>query len=295
MLTRSYRGLAVDADMTAPAERMVELARQPELRRIMGAAAREKIAREFNIHDTIDNLRRIIGLAGAVNTEEETPHCGAPRCWDHLRARQPLRLYAGDVPSMAEYDGWIGLSLTNEDHRHLRHDITLPVPLPDNSVDSFQAEDVLEHITYDRLGPVIDEIFRILKPGGLFRLSVPDYGCDVLRQRSELDLSGEPVFDPGGNGTPAKPGHVWFPRIENVYRLLERSLFHSKGHIDFLHYWNMDNLTHVTRPIDYTKGFVHRTPDFDQRVKHPYRPMSMVVDLIKEESAQADPKNCSRL
>ena len=37
----------------------------------------------------------------------------------------------------------------------------------------------------------------------------------------------------------------------------------------------------VTHPIDYSIGHVMRTPDHDERVKNPYRPMSLVVDCIK--------------
>jgi SAM-dependent methyltransferase len=46
------------------------------------------------------------------------------------------------------------------------------VGLPDNSFDACICLDVLEHIGEDSL--VLDEIFRILKPGGLFLFSVPE-------------------------------------------------------------------------------------------------------------------------
>ena len=192
-----------------------------------------------------------------------------------------IKLYAGDVPAQPVYAGWIGLSLTQHDDRHIIHDITNPLPFQNDSIDAFQAEDVLEHIPYSRLVPVINEIFRVLKTGALFRLSVPDYGCDVLRERSVKDAHGNIVFDPGGGGTPEDPGHVWFPRIENVYRLLEKTRFCSEGTMSFLHYWDMNRPTFVAKPIDYSKGIVRRTPDFDERVKNPYRPMSLVVDLYK--------------
>lgn len=199
-----------------------------------------------------------------------------------INLNRPLKLYAGDVPEMAEYTGWIGLSLTQHNDRHIQHDITCPLPFPENSVDAFQAEDVIEHIQYDMLVPVINEIYRVLKPGALFRLSVPDYGCDVLRDRSLKDAEGNIIFDPGGGGTLWNPGHVWFPDIEKVYRLLEKTNFYSHGTMDFLHYWNVRRPDFVVRQIDYSKGIVRGTPDFDDRVKSPYRPMSIVVDLYKK-------------
>ena len=37
----------------------------------------------------------------------------------------------------------------------------------------------------------------------------------------------------------------------------------------------------ITKTIDYSIGHVMRTPDHDERVQNPFRPMSIVVDCIK--------------
>ena len=203
--------------------------------------------------------------------------------WEIVRDKTTIRLYAGDVPIRDEYKGLIGLSLTKNDNIHLKHDITQPFPLEDEMVDSFQAEDVFEHIPLEKLPLVIDEIYRVLKPGGLFRLSVPDYGCDVLYNRSVKDDKGNTIFDAGGGGTLKNPGHVWFPMVDSVVRLLMETNFQKMGKIELLHYYNM-NGSFVVKPIDYSKGHVTRTPDFDERVENPYRPMSLVVDLTKGEN-----------
>lgn len=204
-----------------------------------------------------------------------------PPEWPHLQRLEPLKLYAGDIPDMPEYDGFTGLSISRSDRRHILHDITCPFPLRDSSVDIFQAEDVFEHIPHAGITEIVNEIYRILKPGGLFRLSVPDYRCDVLAERSVRDARGNIVFDPGGGGTPDKPGHLWFPVIENVRPLLGSSKFAEGGSIDYLHYYEPDG-SFVMKPIDYSRGHVSRTPDFDERVQSPPRPMSMVVDLVRQ-------------
>ncbi len=212
--------------------------------------------------------------------EPAAPNRCLPGSWGFLLRHPPVRLYAGDVPAMKEYDGWVGLSITHGDDRHILHDITMPLPLPDDCVDGFQAEDVFEHILYSSLPPVLDEIFRVLKPGTLFRLSVPDYRCDLLVDRSMKDAQGHIVFDPLGGGTPENPGHLWFPRYETVRTLLDGSPFARQGTITFLHCYRADGAP-VTNPIDYSRGHVLRTPDFDERVRQPYRPLSLVVDLVK--------------
>ena len=38
---------------------------------------------------------------------------------------------------------------------------------------------------------------------------------------------------------------------------------------------------YITNKIDYSLGYISRTPDNDDRVKNPYRPMSIVVDCYK--------------
>ena len=246
----------------------------------------------YNLDPHLDRLAAHIRsrAAEAAPQHETAVPASAPgkARWEQVAARSPVRLYAGDVHDLPEYLGWTGLSLTQENDRHMRQDMTEPLPFPDNSVDAFQSEDVFEHIAYDRLIPVLNELHRVLKPGALFRLSVPDYRCDVLYNRSVKDAHGNLLFDPIGGGTPENPGHVWFPRYENVRSLLEASRFGSDGTITFLHYYEPGGKG-ITRAIDYSKGHVQRTPDFDPRVQTPYRPMSLVVDLTKA-SAPSKPQ-----
>ncbi|WP_082970839.1 methyltransferase domain-containing protein [Mycobacterium sp. E3298] len=211
--------------------------------------------------------------------------------FSELSSLSVVNLYAGDLPDMPEYRArqQVGLSLTQEGKWHIRHDVSKPLPIPDEFVDTYQSEDVFEHIEYSKLPDTISEIYRILKKGGLFRLSLPDYRCDVLYDRSVKDAMGNILFDPFGGGAykrrPAifgkkkvvRGGHVWFPKFENVSRLLKDTKFSS---VEFLHYYDENGTPH-TKYIDYSKGFVKRTPDNDDRVSHPFRPMSIVVDCVK--------------
>ncbi len=176
------------------------------------------------------------------------------------------------------------LSLNKSNSTHLLHDLANDLPLPDNCVDVFQTEDVLEHRPYDSLVEILNEIYRVLKPGGLCRISMPDYRCDVLYHRSVKDSDGRVIFDPQGggqfvNGKVINGGHLWFPDLENVTVLLSKTLFNKKNKVNFLHYYTEKES--ITKPIDYSVCYVRRTPDHDGRVSNPYRAMSIVVDLIK--------------
>lgn len=199
-----------------------------------------------------------------------------------MSKREKIFLYAGDVPEMQQYNQYVGLSLTQSNKNHIKHNVIEKYPLKDNSIDRYQSEDVFEHINYEQLPEVINEIYRVLKKDGFFRLCLPDYGCDLIYERSQKNEKGEVIFDPVGGGKfvggkVINGGHVWFPTYKNVRELLEKTNFKN---ITFLHYYD-ENKKGTTNKIDYSKGFVKRTPDNDDRVKNPYRPLSLVVDCIK--------------
>lgn len=200
-----------------------------------------------------------------------------------------IYLYLGDMPiQRREYTkkNFIGLSLHQDNLYHIKHNINNDFPLKENSVDIVQSEDVTEHIEYSNLPQIINNIYKILKPGGLFRLSMPDYNCDILYNRSLKDDYNNIIFDSGGGGNydsinkkVINGGHLWFPTYKNVKSVLNSTKFKNKN-IKYLHYYDENN-NPVTNPIDYSKGFISRTPDFDHRVKNPYRPMSIIVDCYK--------------
>lgn len=202
---------------------------------------------------------------------------------------KPIYLYLGDLPGqrvISTGKNFIGLSLSQDNNAHIKHDATYPFDLLDNMVDIVQSEDVMEHIEYAKLTDSINEIYRILKPGGLFRLSLPSYECDVLYNRSMKDANGNIIFDSGGGGSydyvnkkVIGGGHVWFPTYASVSQLLQTTRF-SDNQTNFLHYYDLENKP-VIKNIDYSLGFISRTPDNDKRVQSPRRPMSLVVDCYK--------------
>ena len=209
--------------------------------------------------------------------------------FEDIKENSEIYLYLGDMPDnrpKLNIKKFIGLSLTNSNENHIKHDVRNNIPLDDNTVDIIQSEDVMEHIEYNLLKDVINEMYRVLKKDGLFRLSMPDYNCDVLDNRSKKDKNNEIYFDPGGGGKydveskkVINGGHVWFPKYNLVENLLDSTNF-EKHNIKFLHYYDEFNEP-VMKDIDYSLGYIARTPDNDIRVKNPKRPMSIVIDCYK--------------
>ena len=62
-------------------------------------------------------------------------------------------------------------------------DIVQGLPIPGGSVQGIYASHVLEHLSYADFWTALDRTFRLLGPGGIFRLVVPD-----LRSRAQKYL-----------------------------------------------------------------------------------------------------------
>ena len=87
-----------------------------------------------------------------------------------LQGPQPIRLELG--PSGRRMDGWTGVDLNDECDIH--HDLLKPLPFPDDCVAEIYSSHVLEHFHYLDVVELLAECNRILKPGGVFKVAVPD-------------------------------------------------------------------------------------------------------------------------
>jgi len=215
-------------------------------------------------------------------------HLLKPLTWDNvLKNNSPLMLYAGGLtPELPQYSTHIGLTPFYYSTKSIHHDIVQPMLIEKEMVDIYQAEDVFEHIQYEQIPAIFNEIFRVLKNDGLFRFSVPDYRCNIHRDRSVKNKKGEIVFDPEGGGSFVNEevingGHVWFPTIELVKYLFNQSKFKENGEIQYLHFYDKAGKG-ITQNIDYKYGYIARTPDHDKRAQSPFRPISIVVDAYKK-------------
>jgi SAM-dependent methyltransferase len=187
---------------------------------------------------------------------------------------------------------FIGLALNPAHDREIGHDATGPLPYPDNSISKIQAQDVFEHLAFDKLPFVLDEVYRVLQPGGLFRLSVPDYRSPVLKRRSVYDARGRVTGDLMMGATPwfdeatgeAKvrfsddgQAHVWFPRYELVTHLILKSEIRKSA----IHFYQcfLDDQTYLCEPVPDDGLFVQRAAPHDRRAGG--APVSIVVDFVK--------------
>lgn len=59
-------------------------------------------------------------------------------------------------------------------HRFLHHELERPLPFPAASVDFLYASHVLEHLFPEDADRLLAETHRVLRPGGVVRIAVPD-------------------------------------------------------------------------------------------------------------------------
>jgi SAM-dependent methyltransferase len=204
-------------------------------------------------------------------------------------------LYFGSLgPHERQYQvlQFVGLTLNPAHDREIAHDLTQPLPFAGESIAKVQAQDVLEHLPIETVPAVLDEIWRVLKPGGVFRLSVPDYRSPVLKRRSIYDFRGRvtgdllmgasPYLDAGTGEARMRfssdgEAHLWFPRYELITHLVLKSEI-RKSTIRFYQCY-LDDHTFLGDPIPDDEMFVQRALPHDRRSGG--APVSIVADFVK--------------
>lgn len=81
-----------------------------------------------------------------------------------------MKLNLGCGPTC--FEGWTGVDLAGAD---VAHDLAvMPWPFPDNSAAEILASHVLEHFDRETGRAFLAECYRILQPGGVLHIAVPD-------------------------------------------------------------------------------------------------------------------------
>lgn len=132
--------------------------------------------------------------------------------------------------------GWINID-NNSDNNitklDLNWDLRKPLPFKDNSVDFVFNEHFFEHLTTDEAQITIKDLMRVLKPGGIMRIAMPDLEM-VVSTYLDTPLNKDSVIKKYGLGfikTRAEWmnmsfrwwGHMWLYDWEELKRRLEEA------------------------------------------------------------------------
>ena len=107
--------------------------------------------------------------------------------------------------------GWLntGISL-RESWEGVYMDAGKRFPLPDNSFEYVYSEHLFEHLTYRQAVNMLDESYRVLKPGGVIRIATPDLRFLLgLYQEPEKPIHQDYIeYSAKSGGLPASPVYV---------------------------------------------------------------------------------------
>jgi predicted SAM-dependent methyltransferase len=133
-------------------------------------------------------------------------------------------------------EGWINVdnnSDNNIEKLDLNWDLRNPLPYKDNSVDFIFNEHFFEHLTVEEAKPVMMDLMRVLRPGGVLRIAMPDLEM-VVDQYLNVSLEDDPVikrFNMDFIQTRAERinmsfrwwGHTWLYDWEELTRRLQEA------------------------------------------------------------------------
>lgn len=92
--------------------------------------------------------------------------------------------------------GWVNIdnnSDNNIDKLDVNWDLRNPLPIDDNSVDFIFNEHFVEHLTPEEARIALSDLMRVLKPGGVMRIAMPDLES-VVNTYINVPLKKDPVI-----------------------------------------------------------------------------------------------------
>jgi SAM-dependent methyltransferase len=108
--------------------------------------------------------------------------------------------------------------------RRLRYlDLTRPLPYPDGAFEAVLGSHVLEHLTPAEAERLLRELHRVLRPGGVLRIAVPDLDA-VIAAYDPADPDG--FLDgllQGRERSTSRHRHWWQYNERSLRELLERT------------------------------------------------------------------------
>lgn len=158
-------------------------------------------------------------------------------------------------------ESWINIDFVSNSPYVKAHNLLNGIPLPDNSVDVVYHSHVLEHFPKDSAGPFIRECYRVLKPGGIIRIAVPELEQLARNYISNLEnvLNNENEINAAN--------YQW-----SVIELLDQMVRNYSGG-EMGKYWTQKkiiNEDYVTKRVGYE--FAAFRTDYIESLKQPPQP-----------------------
>jgi len=165
-----------------------------------------------------------------ANTIKLNIGCGTNISDHWTNIDRSLNIYLSKMPRIKTLLYRVGLISegtfrANWTGNYVRRDVTKGIPFPSDSVDFIYSSHMLEHLRKDETVAVLAECLRVLKKGGVLRVTVPDLKAMVYKYTSRRD------FGPGSDITPAERllndlGTLRPERTTFLERILGEGVYH---------------------------------------------------------------------
>lgn len=153
-----------------------------------------------------------------------------------LASRKPIYLELGAGSRKGE-NGWVTSDICRG--ADLRIDLLEPFPFPDNSIDKIYSSHVFEHFHTHQLEFILSECRRVLKPGGVISVCVPN-------AEIHLNAYNNPdAFDPD-RFCRYKPGYRFYSKIDYI-----NYIAYMGGH--HFHMFDQENLIQLLKVNGFRK------------------------------------------
>src|SRR3954469_20615733 len=130
--------------------------------------------------------------------------------------------------------GWINSDQKDGDGIDLSGDIAQGLPLETGSIDYAVSIHALPEVPYDRLVPVLAELRRVIKPGGILRLCLPDLIKGIRAyERGDRDYFLVPEEDAKSLGAKLVTQLIWYGYSRTLFTFdFIRELLEKAGLVD---------------------------------------------------------------
>jgi SAM-dependent methyltransferase len=106
-------------------------------------------------------------------------------------------------------------------HRFVHHDLSYGLPIDDGMVDYLYTSHFVEHLFRKDAEHLLEECFRVLKPGGVLRISVPDleYAVSLYTQGEREKMLANYFFVEDDNSYYARHKYMYdYYLLSNILR-----------------------------------------------------------------------------
>lgn len=176
-----------------------------------------------------ERVKKIINLAFLLPRYEMSKQ----KIGRFLKERKEIFIEVGSGDKKG-INGWLTIDLTR--NCDIFWDLRNGIPFPDESVSKIYSSHFFEHLSYQEGQKFLDECLRVLSPGGIFSICVPNARLyiEAYLMNSELDTNLFCGYKPAYNNTTRIDyvNYIAYMDGHHKYMLDEENLIHilkSKG------------------------------------------------------------------